>query len=209
MHNSHRYPTRYSLSAMNNNPSPQSSVENSPTNQLQNQLQQNRQTQNTSPDQMTTSNPASTSRPTTTSNNVNGLPKPKQINRKIEVLSSLDPKAVAEFQHTFTYTNAIGTRKLIMTKEVLDKIEGEGININDETAISKYLDDIVADDEKGNVKDGLKYLRRNLKWPKGTEKDKNKIYAYIRQAQFLKKYIKDYENDEELQQEVFHVIRRK
>ena len=35
-------------------------------------------------------------------------PSKKFLNRKIEVLTTLDPEKVKEFQHSFEYTNAIG-----------------------------------------------------------------------------------------------------
>ena len=43
----------------------------------------------------------------------------------------------------------------MMSKEVLEGIVEDEVNIRDEEEISDYLDKIVADNEKGNVRNGF------------------------------------------------------
>ena len=133
----------------------------------------------------------------------------KLMTRKIEVLDTLEPKQVAEFQHAFKYTTTLGTRKQMMTREVLEAIHADGVDISDEQAISDYLNQIVDEDIKGNVRNGFKYMKENLKWPDGEKNIRNKINSFIRRAQFLKRYLKGYATDERLQEDVFHMIRKK
>ena len=136
-------------------------------------------------------------------------PAKKYLNRKIEVLDSLDPDLVKEFQHAFEHTNAIGSRRTMMTKKVLEAIEGEGVNTKKEEEIKVYLDKIIEDDLKGNVKSGFKYMKQKLAWPEGDTNVQNKINAFIRQAQQLKQYVKDYNDDKRVREDVFHMVRKK
>ena len=136
-------------------------------------------------------------------------PSRKYLNRKIEVLDELTPKKVKEFQHSFQYTNAIGSRRTMMTKDVLESIEAEGVDIMEEKQISDYLDKIVNDDLKDTTKSGFKYMKRNLKWPKNGENLTNKINTFIRDAQRLKKYVKNYETEKRVKEDVFKLIKKK
>ena len=136
-------------------------------------------------------------------------PTKKYLNRKIEVLTSLDPEKVKEFQHSFQYTNAIGTRKTMMTKKVLEEIEAEDVDINDEEQIKQYLDKIVAEDIQGTTKAGYRYMKENLTWPTTEGSLTNKINSFIREALMLKRYVKNYKTDRRVKEDVFHLIRRK
>ena len=136
-------------------------------------------------------------------------PSRKYLNRKIEVLDELTPKKVKEFQHSFQYTNAIGSRRTMMTKDVLESIEAEGVEITDENQISDYLDKIVAEDLRDTTKSGFKYMKNNLKWPKNDDNLTNKINTFIREAQRLKNYVKNYEKEKRVKEDVFKLIRKK
>ena len=136
-------------------------------------------------------------------------PNKKFLNRKVEVLSTLDPEKVKEFQHSFEYTNAIGSRKTMMTKKVLEAIEAEDVNINNEEQIKQYLDKIVDEDIKGTTKAGYRYMKEQLTWPKTEGSLTNKINSFIREALVLKRYVKNYKTDQRVKEDVFHLIRRK
>ena len=118
----------------------------------------------------------------------------KLMTRKIEVLDALEPKQVAEFQHALKYTTTLGTRKQMMIREVLEAIHADGVDISDEQAISDYLNQIVDEDMKGNVRNGFKYMKENLKWPDGEKNIRNKINSFIRKAQLSKTLFKGLRN---------------
>ena len=68
---------------------------------------------------------------------------------------------------------------------------------------------VVGEDITGNVRNGFKYMKENLQWPDGEKNICNKINSFIRKAQFLKQYLKGYATDERLQEDAFHMMRKK
>ena len=78
--------------------------------------------------QSTTTEPANPSNTMTEATDSN--PTPKLLNRKIDLLKTLKPEDVKEFQHAFKYCTAAGSRKVMMKKEVLDAIEHDVFTTN-------------------------------------------------------------------------------
>ena len=96
-----------------------------------------------------------------------------------------------------------------MTKDVLEAIEAEGIEITDEQQISDYLGKIVNEDKEDTTKSRYKYMKDNLSWPKNNDNLINKINTFIRNAQKLKKYVKNHNEDKRVREDVFKLIRKK
>ncbi len=130
----------------------------------------------------------------------------KPLDRKVEVLNTLEADQVKEFQHFMRYTSRVGSRRALMSQKVLDTLVNDGVDVSSEDQISGYLDQIIADDMEGSTKSGLKYFKRKLKWPKNEPNAKLAIGQFIRSAQNLKKYVKNYDSNERIQEKVMKIV---
>ena len=118
--------------------------------------------------------------------------------RKIDILTELNADSVKEFQHAFSMVKDGVKRKAYISAAVWEQRVDSGTNVEDETAISNYLDNIVSDNEEGKVRDGIRYMKANLKWPKKGGHILNKISLFIRDVHNLKRYISNYEENKEV-----------